>query len=372
LYKAGDTTHYGQVHKEHDLTMDLCMNECIKQSDYKKEKAEIDDFNAKNKWRKRGIALQPNKYGIGFPAPFNQATALLNIYLDGSVSIYVGGVELGQGLHTKMIQIAAHELGIPMSKIYMAESATNMMSFSQPTGGSSGTDFNGNAVIKACAEMNKRLAPMKEAAPDAPWEQWVGMAFGSGLNLSVYGHYKADNALTTYDWEKKVGNRWAYFTTGAACSVVEVDVLTGEHTLLKVNIIMDIGESINPAIDIGQIEGAFIQGYGYLSMENCSFSKTGELLTPGPATYNMPTVSDLPAEFNVSLLRKTKEEVPRLLYSSKGIGEPPFFNGSSVYFAIKDAVLAARKDAGIDGPFSLTTPAIPENVLKACVSSPFD
>ena len=316
--------------------------------------------------------MLPNKYGIGVPAPNNQATALLNIFLDGSVSLYVGGVELGQGLHTKMIQIAAQELGIPMSKIYMAECATDKNAWSIRTGGSSGTDFNGNAVKNACAEMNKRLAPIKEGSPDSAWEQWVGMAFGSQINLSVYAHYGADNALTKYDWEKRVGNMCAYFTTGAACSVVEIDVLTGEHTLLSVNIVMDVGESLNPAIDVGQIEGAFIQGYGYLSMENCSYSKTGELLTPGPATYNMPTVADLPAQFNVSLLRKTKEEGPRLLYSSKGIGEPPFFSGCSVYFAIKDAILAARKDAGIAGPFNLLTPTIPENVLKACISSPFD
>lgn len=278
---------------------------------------------------------------------------------------------MGQGLHTKIMQIAAHELGIPMSKIYMPESATDKNPIPNMTGGSSACDFSGAATKAACTEMNKRLAPFKEAAPDAPWEQWVGMAFGSQVNLSVHGHYGADNALTAYDWEKKMGNRWAYYTTGAACSIVEVDVLTGEHTLLKTNIVMDVGESINPAIDIGQIEGSFIQGYGYLSMEDTTFSKSGQLLTPGPATYNLPTVSDLPAEFNVSLLRKKKEEVPRLIYSNKGIGEPPFFNGASVYFAIKDAVLAARKDAGLTGPFKLTTPAIPQNVLKACVSSPF-
>jgi xanthine dehydrogenase molybdopterin-binding subunit B len=270
------------------------------------------------------------------------------------------------------MQIAAHELGIPLSKIYMPESADDKNPIPNITGGSSACDLSGGAVKNACTEMNKRLAPMKAAAPDAVWEQWVGMAFGSQINLSVHAHFHPDNALTTYDWEKKVGNRWAYYTTGAACSVVEVDVLTGEHTLLKVNIVMDIGESLNPAIDMGQIEGSFIQGYGYLAMEDCTYSKTGELLTPGPATYNMPTVSDLPAEFNVSLLRKGGKAVPKLLYSSKGIGEPPFFNGSSVYFAIKDAVLAARKDAGLTGPFNLTTPTIPENVLKTCVSSPFN
>ena len=369
FYKAGDVTHFGQVLKDSDVSMDGCFEECIKRSNYYQEKADIKEFNAKNKWKKRGICLIPNKYGVGTPPMYAQSGALLNIYMDGSVMLFIGGVECGQGLYTKMMQLASHLLEIPMTKIHIPESATDKTPIPTVTGGSTTADLCGNAVKDACEIMNKRLAAFKEAAPKGTWEQWIQMAFASRTSLSAVGHFAMDNTLTNFDFEKKHGNRFTYFTTGAACTVVEIDVLTGEHKVLKTTIVMDVGESLNPAIDITQIEGAFIQGYGYLAQENTEFDKDGHLLTPGFDTYRIPTIADIPPEFNVSLLRG--REAKQVLNSSKGIGEPPFFNGSAVYFAIKDAVLAARRDAGLKGTCSLKTPASPANVRAACVSSPF-
>jgi len=366
FYKSGDITHFGQVLKEDDVTFEPCFDECIARSNYYKEKAEIEEFNKKNKTKKRGISLNPFNYGVGIPPSFGQAGALLNVNLDGSIIIFVGGIEMGQGFYTKMLQIASQELGVPMTKIHMSESSTDCVPNPNVSGGSSTADFSGNAVRLACIELNKRLAPIKEAEPKGVWEQWIGMAFFSRINLSVGAHWATPQAYTEYSLEKKEGNRWAYFVNGATCSVVEVDILTGEHKLLKTEIVMDVGESLNPAIDIGQIEGAYVQGYGYLAMEETLFSKEGKLLSRGHDTYSAPTIRDIPSVFNVTLLRKnTPVENRRILYSSKGVGEPPFLSGASVFFAIKSAVIAARADRGVEGVCKLAAPSTPRNVVQA-------
>jgi len=366
FYKVNDKTHFGQVLKEDDVTFEHCFDECIKRSDYYKEKKSIDEFNARNKEKKKGIALIPFQYGVGIPPIFAQGGALINVNVDGSIIVFVGGVEMGQGFYTKMVQIASTELGIPISKIHISQSSTDCVPNPNVSGGSSTADISGGAVRLACIELNKRLAPFKEAEPKGVWEQWIGMAFGSRVNLSVAGHYAAPHAFSQYDFDKKEGNRWSYFVSGAACTVVEMDVLTGEHQLLKAEIVVDVGESLNPAIDVAQIEGAFVQGYGYLAMEEVLFSKKGMLLTRGHDTYSAPTVMDIPSVFNVTLLRKsTPVENRRLLYSSKGIGEPPFLSGESAFFAIKSAIVAARADLGKEGVCKLLAPATPENVVQA-------
>jgi len=366
FYKEGDVTHYGQVLKEDDVTMEACFDECIARANYYEEKELIEAFNQKNKSKKRGISLIPFNYGVGIPPSFGQGGALLNVNVDGSIILFVGGVEMGQGFYTKMLQIASQELGIPMTKIHMSQSSTDCVPNPHISGGSSTADFSGNAVRVACLELNKRLAPFKDAEPKAAWEQWVGMAFGSCVCLSVAGYYSTPASYTEYSLEKKEGNRWSYFVNGASCSIVEVDIFTGEHKLLKTQIVMDVGESLNPAIDIAQIEGAFVQGYGYLAMEETLFSKTGRLVTRGHDHYSAPTIRDIPSVFNVALLRKdTPVENRRLLYSSKGVGEPPFLSGATVFFAIKSAVLAARADRGVGGVCKLATPSTPKNVVQA-------
>ena len=368
LQTAGYENHFGQIMAESDVTMAACLDEVVHRCDYYNLKQQVEEFNLNNKWRKRGVYLIPNSMGIGMPQSFAQNGALVHIYLDGSVLINHGGVEMGQGLHTKMLQIVSTELGIPMTRIRVSDSTNDKVPNPIPTGGSSGADLNGNALRDACQQIMARLAPFREANEKAPWETLVGMAFGSAVNLSALGYYRAPSEMACFDTISKKGRRFWYYTVGASCSLVEIDVLTGEHTLLSTEIVMDVGTAINPALDIANIEAAFMQGYGWISMENTTFSPEGKLTTRGHSEYNIPTIADCPTKFNVTLLKG--EERQHLLYSSKGIGEPPFFNGVSVYFANKEAVRAARRDAGLVGKFTLEQPTVPENVLEACANSP--
>ena len=371
LQRAGWENHYGQVMKESDVTMPACIDEVVKRCNYHNLKNQVEEFNLNNKRKKRGVYIIPNKYGIGMPNMFAHNGCLVHIYLDGSVLISHGGVEMGQGLHTKMLQVVSTELGVPMSRIRVADTSNDKVPNAIPTGGSTAADLNGNALRNACQQLMERLAPIRAAAggDKAPWEMVVGMAFGSRVNLSAVGYYAvpAEQGVT-FDPVSKKGRRWWYYTVGASCSLVEIDVLTGEHTLLSTEVVVDVGQAINPAIDIANIEAAFTQGYGWIAMENTLFSPEGKLLTRGHSEYNMPSVADCPSKFNVTLLKSEIRQ--HLLYSSKGIGEPPFFNGVSVYFAIKEAVRAARRDAGLNGTFSLRQPTTPENVLEACQTSP--
>merc|ERR1719187_1077581 len=371
LQKPGFETHFGQILDESDVTMGDCMEEVIKRSNYYQLKQQVEEFNLNNRWKKRGVYVIPNKYGVGMPHMFAHNGCLVHIYLDGSVLISHGGVEMGQGLHTKMLQVVSTELGIPMSRIRVADTSNDKVPNAIPTGGSTAADLNGNALRNARQQLMERLAPIRAAAggDKAPWEMGVGMAFGSRVNLSAVGYYAVPPEQgASFDPVSKKGRRWWYYTVSAACSFVEIDVLTGEHVLLSTEMVVDVGKAINPAIDISQIEAAFMQGYGWVSMENTTFGADGKLLTRGHDDYNIPSIADCPSKFNVTLLKSEIRQ--HLLYSSKGIGEPPFFNGVSVYFAIKEAVRAARRDAGLNGTFSLRQPTTPENVLKACQTSP--
>jgi len=332
----------------------------------------VEQFNSTHKHRKRGICLIPQKYGVGIVPMFAQAGALINVHLDGSVNLYVGGVEMGNGFYTKMVQVASNELGIPMSKIHITESGTDKVPNPHMSGASSSSDLSGPAVIKACRELMARLAPVKEANPGATWEQLAGAAWGARINLSVAAHYSQDQAWTGWtgaskeDGFKKEGDRWAYWVTSATAITVEVDVLTGEHRLVSAHVVMDLGEVINPGIDTVQIEGGFLQGYGYLTMESCDIAQDGKLLSVGPNTYTIPSIADIPPVFEVSLLRKDTPEVhQRPLYTSKAVGEQGLYTGCTVYFAIKDAVRAARKERGLTGSFDLLTPTTPANVIDA-------
>eukprot|EP00092_Neocalanus_flemingeri_P025645 GFUD01027803.1.p1 GENE.GFUD01027803.1~~GFUD01027803.1.p1 ORF type:complete len:1247 (+),score=295.15 GFUD01027803.1:47-3787(+) len=371
--KSGEKTHYGQVTRDDDVTMDACMDECIKRSNYYSEKQEVKRFNAANKFRKRGISLLPMRYGVGIAPMYAQSAALINVHLDGSVNLFVGGIEMGQGFYTKMMQIVSQELEIPMERIHIAETGTDKIPNPQMTGASSTADLNGNAVRKASLELKKRLAPFKEAKPDGTWGEWVGMAWASRVGLSVAGHWAQEASFTGwtgYDKEggyKKEGNRWAYFVTSATAVIVELDVLTGMHQLLKTYIVMDLGEALNPAIDIVQIEGGFMQGYGWVTMEDTEFETDGKLKSTGHDKYACPTIADIPPVFDVGLLRKkTPPEHTRVVYSSKNVGEMPVYCGSATtYLAIKSAVRAARKELGNDKRFNLITPTTPINVINA-------
>merc|ERR1712098_416330 len=214
--------------------------------------------------------------------------------------------------------------------------STETIANATPTGGSTGTDLNGHAVINACNKLNEYLDPIREASPDDTWEEIVEKAYNSRTQLSAFGFYNTSSM--DYDWDKDEGGAFLYLTYGVGCSMVEIDCLTGDHQVLRTDIVMDLGESINPAIDIGQIEGGFMQGYGLFVMEQLIHSPDGTLLTKGPGAYKIPSFNDVPSQFNVCLLRGVSN--PRAVYSSKAVGEPPLFLAASVFFAkMQSAVL---------------------------------
>ena len=231
-----------------------------------------------------------------------------------------------------------------------------------PTAASTGTDLNGMAVKHACEELKKRIQPIKDQMPDKSWKDWIVAAYRARISLSATGYYSAPDL--GYNWNTNAGNPFSYFTYGVATSVVEIDCLTGDHNVLKTDIVMDVGESINPAIDIGQIEGAFAQGYGLFMMEQMMHSPDGVLLTRGPGAYKIPGFGDMPSEFNVSLLRGAPN--PRAVFSSKGVGEPPLFLAASVFFAVKEAIRSARVERGLSKKFTFDAPATAERIRMAC------
>lgn len=243
----------------------------------------------------------------------NQAGALILIYTDGSVLLSHGGTEMGQGLHTKMIQVASRALGIDTSKIHISETATDKVPNTSATAASAGSDLNGMAVLQACETLMKRLQPYKDKNPTGKWEDWVSAAFVDRVSLSATGFYATPDI--GFDFKKNCGKPFNYFTFGVACTEVEIDCLSGDHQVIRSDIVMDLGESINPAIDIGQIEGAFIQGYGLFTMEELIYSPTGTLYSRGPGAYKIPGFGDIPLEFNVSLLKGAPN--PRAVFSSK-------------------------------------------------------
>ncbi|XP_078351392.1 xanthine dehydrogenase/oxidase-like [Oculina patagonica] len=362
FYKEGDLTHFNQ--KLTSCNIQRVWKELVEKCDYENRRELVNSFNRKNRWRKRGIALTPTMLGIGFHfATKNQAGALVHVYTDGSVLLTHGGTEMGQGLHTKMVQVAARSFGIPVSKILISETSTNTVPNTSPTAASASSDMNGMAVKNACEQILDRIKPYQMENPKGKWEDWVRSAYFDRVNLSANGFYKVPDV--GYDWETNTGQPYSYFSYGAACSEVEIDCLTGDHQVLRTDIVMDVGTSLNPAIDIGQIEGAFVQGMGLYTIEEVRCSQNGSLWTTGPGAYKIPGFADIPVEFNVHLLRNAPND--KAIYSSKGVGEPPLLLSSSVFFAIKDAVTSARRESGIKGIFRLDSPATSERIRMACV-----
>ncbi|KAM4041887.1 xanthine dehydrogenase/oxidase [Anomaloglossus baeobatrachus] len=362
MYQEGDLTHFNQ--KLEAFNVHRCWDECIQNARYQERKTAITRFNKQHRWKKRGIAVVPTKFGISFTLTLlNQAGALVHIYKDGSVLLTHGGTEMGQGLHTKMIQVASKALGIPTSKIHISETSTNTVPNTSPTAASISSDLNGMAIYNACQTLLQRLEPYKTSNPSGTWESWIGSAYEGKVSLSATGFYRLDDIC--YDPVKNQGKVSNYFSYGVACSEVEIDCLTGDHKNLRTDIVMDVGRSLNPAIDIGQIEGAFVQGLGLFTLEELKYSPDGNLYTRGPGMYKIPAFGDIPAEFNVSLLRDCPNS--KAIYSSKAIGEPPLFLSASIFYAIKDAIMSARAESGITGTFRLDSPATPERIRNACV-----
>jgi len=375
MYKEGQRTHFNQVLTK--CTVRRAWEECMRRVDFKKRQEECKTFNAEHRWRKRGVAIIPTKFGIAFTAKFmNQGGALVHIYTDGSVLVTHGGTEMGQGLHTKMVQVAAGALGVPVEMVYIAETATDKVPNTSPTAASMSSDINGMAVFRACEQIAKRLKPLRDSLPkDTSWKELIHKAYFERINLSAQGFYKVPDV--GYDFATQSGPGFHYFSYGVAFSMVEVDVLTGDHQVLRTDIVMDVGNSLNPAIDIGQIEGAFTQGMGLFTMEEMvwgdsehTWLRPGTLFTQGPGAYKIPSFNDVPLEFNISLLKNAPN--PKAIHSSKAIGEPPLFLASSIFYAVKEAIAAAREDRkketgdGSSGHFTLNSPATAERIRMAC------
>ncbi|KAM4697844.1 aldehyde oxidase-like [Rhinophrynus dorsalis] len=361
FYRGIGKTHYNQEFDSTNLMR--CWEECAKMSSYLSRRTSIQEFNKQNYWKKKGIAMIPLKYSPGFVENvFHQAAALVHIYSDGNVLLSHSGVEMGQGLYTKLTQIASRELNIPMSYIYICETSTATVPNGMPSAGSIGTDVVGVAVQNACKTLMQRLEPIISKNPNGKWKEWVLGAFAQKISLSATGFYRGYD--TYMDWEKGEGQPSPYFIFGAACSEIELDCLTGAHKNLRTDIVMDLGKSINPGIDIGQVEGSFTQGMGLYTKEELQYSPQGVLYTRGSDKYTIPAICDVPTEFNVSLLASSNN--PYAIYSSKGVGEPAVFLGCAVCFAIKDAVDWARAERGLPKDFTLNSPASPEKIRMAC------
>ncbi|EMD95965.1 hypothetical protein COCC4DRAFT_183960 [Bipolaris maydis ATCC 48331] len=358
-------THFNQEIK--DWYVPLMYKQVQEESLYAQRRQEIEEWNKTHKWNKRGLAIIPTKFGISFTALFlNQAGALVHIYHDGSVLVAHGGTEMGQGLHTKMVQIAAQTLGVPLEDVFISETATNTVANTSSTAASASSDLNGYAIHNACVQLNERLAPFKEKlGPKATMKELAHAAYFDRVNLSAQGFYKTPDI--GYVWGENKGQMFFYFTQGVAAAEVEIDTLTGDWTCRRADIKMDVGRSINPAIDYGQIEGAFVQGQGLFTTEESLWLRgTGNIATKGPGNYKIPGFRDIPQEFNVSLLKDVNWENLRTIQRSRGVGEPPLFMGSCVFFAIRDALRSARAEFGETSVLHLTSPATPERIRISC------
>ena len=361
-----------------DFVADAMVAALAKRADYAGRRAEIAEWNRGATVLKRGIALTPVKFGISFTLTWlNQAGALVHVYQDGSVQVNHGGTEMGQGLFRKVAQVAAAEFGLPVGAVRITATDTGKVPNTSATAASSGSDLNGMAVRAACEVLRGRMAGMlaarhqaevadvifadgrvRVAGADYGFAEVAAMAYQSRVSLSATGHYRTPKIV--WDREKGCGRPFLYFAYGVAVSEVVIDRLTGENRILRVDILHDTGASLNPAIDIGQIEGGFVQGAGWLTMEELVWDDQGRLRTHAPSTYKIPACSDRPDVFNVDLWDQPNRE--DTVGRSKAVGEPPFMLGISVLMAVSDAVAACGDGSVYPG---LDAPATPERVLMA-------
>lgn len=372
-----DVTPYGQ--RVDDNILAPLTAQLLESSDYRARRAALAAFNEASPVLKRGIAITPVKFGISFNVPFlNQAGALVHVYRDGSVLVNHGGTEMGQGLNTKVAQVVAHVLGLPLEQVRVTATDTSKVANTSATAASTGSDLNGKAAEAAAQTIRARLAEMAARllggqpgdaifangcvsldGASLPFAQLVNEAYLARVQLWSDGFY----ATPKVHWDAKTltGHPFYYFAYGAAVSEVVVDTLTGEWKLLRADLLHDAGRSINPAIDLGQVEGGFIQGMGWLTTEELWWNADGRLMTHAPSTYKIPAISDTPAAFHVALYRN--ENVEPTVFRSKAVGEPPLLLAFSVFLAIRDAVAAAAPHARSAPP--LRAPATPEAILAA-------
>jgi len=385
LYEPGQTTPYGQPVR-HAERLRTIWHDLARSSDFDARRARIADFNAEHDDVKRALAITPVKFGISFTlTAYNQAGALVHVYKDGSVLVNHGGTEMGQGLHTKMLQVAATALGVPLESVRLAPTRTDKVPNTSATAASSGADLNGGAVKDACEQIRARLAAVAgrligvderdvrfsdgrvagllASGPWYPFAEVVEAAYHQRVQLWAAGFYRTEGLH--WDTEKMQGEPFKYFAYGAAATEVEVDGFTGAHRTLRVDILHDVGDSLSPIIDLGQVEGAFVQGAGWLTLEELRWDTTdgpgrGRLLTQSASTYKLPSFSEMPEQFNVRLLEHAAED--GAVYGSKAVGEPPLMLAFSVREAIREAAAAFGPPGHC---VELRSPATPEAVFMA-------
>ena len=372
-------TPYGQI--VHDETIPLLFERLAERADYWKRRKAIAKFNASSETHLRGLSLTTVKFGISFTSKFlNQANALVNVYTDGTIQVSTGGTEMGQGLNTKIRQLVADEFAIDVANISVMPTSTEKNNNTPPTAASAGTDLNGSAAVNACQLIRERLTEfaavrLSESAPipveRVVWENGrvfdrdnpdqclefghlVHAAHRERISLGERGHYVTPGLGPS--------RPFFYYTTGCAVAEVEIDRFTGELRVTRADVLMDIGQSINPAIDTGQIAGGFVQGMGWCTCEELKFSKEGEVLTTSPSDYKIPSVRDIPEDFRIEFEQDSR--FPENVRSSKAVGEPPLLLGLSVWTAIKNA-LSYAGEKGQVAPLNL--PATGEEILR-CLS----
>jgi len=369
-------TPFGMQVEDHDVLHAL-VSQLEQSSDYRTRRAKIESFNRESPLIRRGIALTPVKFGISFTlTQMNQGAALVHVYSDGSVHLNHGGTEMGQGLFLKVAQIVAEEFGIPMDRIRVMPTSTGKVPNTSPTAASAGTDLNGMAAMLAAQAIKARMAAFAAEVHGVDpttiifrddlvvigkatigFSDLAKACHAGRIHLSEASHYKTPKVV--WDRPSAVGRPFYYFAYGAACSEVLIDTLTGETKLERVDILHDVGQSLNPAIDIGQIEGGFVQGLGWLTTEELVYDGKGRLRTHAPSTYKIPVASDIPADFRVALFDGANRE--DTVYRSKAVGEPPVMLAISVYSAILNAIQSLQPGT----PVPLDAPATPEEILKA-------
>lgn len=381
LYQGDDNggrneTPYGQK-IEQEILPEL-IQRLEETSQYRQRREAIIEFNKQNPWLKKGLALTPVKFGISFTSKhLNQAGALIHIYTDGSIHVNHGGTEMGQGLHTKIAQIVAQGFGVNLDRIIVSATRTDKVANASPTAASAGTDLNGMAALDAVHKIkqgllefaaqhfNKSLDDIR-ISNDQLWlgseaivfDEFIKLAYMNRIALWSSGFYRTPKI--GYDRASGKGRPFLYYSNGASVSEVIVDTLTGEYRVTRVDILHDVGTSINPAIDIGQIEGGFVQGMGWLTTEELLWDADGKIISNSPANYKIPTSSDVPEHFNIELYQQPNNE--QTVYQSKAVGEPPLMLPISVWCALRDAA-ASLADYEYSPP--LAAPATPEQVYNA-------
>lgn len=375
FYREGHSTHYGQLVKD-AARIPRIWNELKEKSGFSARREAIGRYNATHLHRKRGLAITPVKFGISFTATmFNQAGAFVLVYKDGSVQVNHGGTEMGQGLNTKIRQIAAESLGLHENAIRIMPPRTDKVPNTSATAASAGTDLNGAAVVDACNQIRSRLVPLAatllgaEAAEvrfadgrvcasgkDLRFADLTEAAYRQRIPLFAQGYYRTPEIH--YDAKTMQGHPFYYFAYGAAVSEVEIDGFTGEYRVRRTDILHDVGESISPLVDRGQVEGGFIQGLGWLTLEELVWDAQGRLMTNGASTYKLPAWSELPEEFHVDFLTRAAE--PGVVFGGKAVGEPPLMLAISVREALRDAIAAFGGDV-----VTFDSPATPERVFWA-------